>query len=286
MLYPNDDKEYPLGGTEEYLRNLKAFWQASEVVLDITHKHSVAPILIFLYGSRLYGLHREDSDYEFIVVYIEPIENFFRADRKPRMRLPHAKIGENIEYNSYEAIEFIREMLRSNPTVLEVSRWYISWYMAGKGETFLKLYDKCLKFVNLGALARHYIGMAHSICKRFLVGKASIKPYHAYRCLYNILYILEAKSRPVNDTVSTIKQVHSYGTPEKFGISWLKKEEVIKKVRRITPVSKEDCNKILESLSVLYKILKEKDFNVVKPTKEDMNEINSILYRLHRGIHL
>ncbi len=71
--------------------------------------------LCTLAGSRAYGTHRQDSDYDYVGVYQLPNTAFFGL----RAPVEHVKLDEP-DVKLYELGKFVRLMLACNPNALEV----------------------------------------------------------------------------------------------------------------------------------------------------------------------
>lgn len=75
-------------------------------------------ILRALTGSRCYGTNREDSDYDWKSVFIQPTSDILRVNGGPK-RTNHSQVGEEDEV-SYELSHFLHLSVQCNPAVLEV----------------------------------------------------------------------------------------------------------------------------------------------------------------------
>ncbi len=72
-------------------------------------------------GSRAYGLHREDSDYDIKRVYIQqPMVMFSVDDKSKTHTYKHIYKGIEADYVDYELRTFTKLAAKSNPTVLEM----------------------------------------------------------------------------------------------------------------------------------------------------------------------
>ena len=48
-------------------------------VTELCDKHGVEPMYVFFTGSRAYGYHKEDSDYDVLFVFKRPVADYFRV---------------------------------------------------------------------------------------------------------------------------------------------------------------------------------------------------------------
>ncbi|MFC3499711.1 DNA polymerase beta superfamily protein [Micromonospora krabiensis] len=81
-------------------------------MIELVERHTVLAVVV---GSRAYGLHGPDSDYDRRGVYAAPTRAFWRLDKPPT----HLD-GPAAEQFSWEFERFCLLALQGNPTVLEV----------------------------------------------------------------------------------------------------------------------------------------------------------------------
>ncbi|MEU8392683.1 nucleotidyltransferase domain-containing protein [Micromonospora sp. NPDC048842] len=81
-------------------------------MIDLVERHTVLAVVV---GSRAYGLHDRDSDYDRRGVYVAPTRAFWHLDKPPT----HLD-GPAVEQFSWEFERFCVLALQGNPTVLEV----------------------------------------------------------------------------------------------------------------------------------------------------------------------
>ncbi|ROO62338.1 hypothetical protein EDC02_4314 [Micromonospora sp. Llam0] len=81
-------------------------------VSELVERHTVLAVVV---GSRAYGLHGPDSDYDRRGVYVAPTRAFWQLDKPPT----HLD-GPAPEQFSWEIERFCTLALQGNPTVLEV----------------------------------------------------------------------------------------------------------------------------------------------------------------------
>lgn len=80
-------------------------------------------IIRIVNGSRLYGTFQEDSDHDYIAIYVEPAEIVF-SDRKIETSLLHDRNPEErnvdggIDGIAYSLRHFIKLALDGNPSIL------------------------------------------------------------------------------------------------------------------------------------------------------------------------
>lgn len=75
-------------------------------------------ILKVLVGSRAYGLHDKNSDYDYRSVYVLPTSKILSLNHK--YKGTHWLEGENKDNTSYEIGHFLQLATKCNPTILEV----------------------------------------------------------------------------------------------------------------------------------------------------------------------
>ncbi|WP_410821016.1 DNA polymerase beta superfamily protein [Micromonospora sp. 050-3] len=81
-------------------------------MIELVERHTVLAVVV---GSRAYGLHDKDSDYDRRGVYAAPTRAFWHLDKPPT----HLD-GPAVEQFSWEFERFCVLALQGNPTVLEV----------------------------------------------------------------------------------------------------------------------------------------------------------------------
>jgi predicted nucleotidyltransferase len=84
------------------------------------------PHFLVLSGSRLYGTHREDSDYDYRGVYLEPIEELFgfQQSKNYERKEPDTAI--------YPLKSFLHLALQGNPNILEVLFAHRDYWMTNE----------------------------------------------------------------------------------------------------------------------------------------------------------
>jgi len=201
------------------------------------------------------------------------------VDRAPKLYISNTEIGEEIDYSGFEVTRFTRDLLKTNPTLIEITSEKPVWYLQNKFEILERIINICLLFINLKALAKHYLGMTLTFCKNFSKGQNQ-KSHHIIRCLYNTLYIVFFKEKPLIQSIKTVEAIHSASNKELP--SWLNKETSLAELLRRKRITIDKCNAIRE---FLLENLKERidklDIKIARPNESIIRELNKLIHQLH-----
>lgn len=141
-----------------------------------------------LAGSRSYGLHTEDSDYDWRGVYIAPSTELFS------LKLPPEQINKpNSDEQYWELAKFIKLSLKANPNILEVL-FSQKEHVDVCSDVFRNVLDNRDKFLSKLAY-KTYRGYAQSQLKR-MEGKSDEEinwkhAMHMLRLLYGLKGLLK-----------------------------------------------------------------------------------------------
>ena len=137
-------------------------------------------------GSRAWGFASDNSDYDVRFIYMRPMQEYLRLDRKKDV-LNFLTDSSLLDINGWDLDKTLKLMYRSNPTLYE---WLSSPIVYIKTDFADQLKEMCRRyFVSKNSLF-HYIGMAENNNKEFLRNKefVSVKKY-----LYVFLPLLSCK---------------------------------------------------------------------------------------------
>lgn len=77
-------------------------------------------ILRVLIGSRAHGLARDDSDYDYRAVHIDPLRSIVKDELTVGGKHTATSMGEGQDFVSYEIGHFLKLAMKCNPSILEV----------------------------------------------------------------------------------------------------------------------------------------------------------------------
>jgi predicted nucleotidyltransferase len=119
-------------------------------------------ILKTLVGSRLHGLHNDNSDYDWRGIFKEPVINILSPFKKQRS---NSWIEGKEDDTSYELIHFCKLAASCNPTVLEVLWSSQIKYkdLEGIGDYLI---DNRLKFLDTEKIYLSHLGYAENQIKK------------------------------------------------------------------------------------------------------------------------
>lgn len=147
-------------------------------------------ILEALTGSRAYNLHNEDSDYDHIGIWVEPIDRFIGVGGFNPKSQTRKNDERNITY--HELGKFCALALKCNPTILEVL-W--AWHfdaLTGAAERLIAVRQS---FLSELYVRDAYIGYASQqlgrLAKRPDAARYSKHARHCFRLLIQARQLLE-----------------------------------------------------------------------------------------------
>lgn len=112
-------------------------------------------------GSRLHGLERPDSDYDYRGVYISSLKEFLSPFKKQKTT---SWIEGNIDDTSYELAHFCKEATKGNATILEV---FFSDQIIEDSPVAKEMRDNWYKFMNTTQFVDASRGYAHNQWNKF-----------------------------------------------------------------------------------------------------------------------
>ena len=114
-----------------------------------------------LVGSRLHGLHTEQSDYDYRGIHIQPLKNIL----SPFQTIKNTSWIEGDEDNtSYELADFCKQAVHGNATILEV---FFSDQIISTSLTADKLRQNWSKFIDTRKFIMASRGYAHNQWNKF-----------------------------------------------------------------------------------------------------------------------
>ena len=151
-------------------------------------------------GSRAWGFHSPDSDYDVRFVYRHPTEWYLGIeDRKDFMELP---INAELDISGFDIRKLLKLFWSSNPTIFE---WIQSPVIYRQEDVFINGLHALVKdYFSPKVGLHHYIGLTKNTFENFLQGEAlKLKKYfYALRPILAARWIVESGTCPpmqIND---------------------------------------------------------------------------------------
>jgi len=109
-----------------------------------------------LVGSRLHNLHREDSDYDWRGIHINPIKAILSPFKKTKNT---SWIEGDVDSTSYELVDFCKQATHGNATILEV---FFSNEIKVDSEIAKEMRDNWKMFIDTDKFVAASRGYAHN----------------------------------------------------------------------------------------------------------------------------
>ena len=219
----------------------------------IEEKKDIKILFAIESGSRAWGMHSKDSDYDVRFVYIRPeVNDYLRINKLPEV-IEHQE--DDMDCLGFDIFKFTKLLLNSNPSVIE---WLNSDIIYIDDEETKELFRKYIEeHFNPLALYHHYRSMCKQNYLKYLKTNLMMthkKYLYCMRGLVNAKYVENYKSIPpisFNNTINTI--------------SGLANEDVMDKIKEIIQLKKEGFKQIKVSKIHLFESYIEE---FIKETKE------------------
>ena len=221
---------------------------------------SSVEIVRSLVGSRAHGLHREDSDYDWRGIFVQPTSEILSLGYKPH---PIQWIEGKEDFTSYEIGHFLMLATKANPSVLELLVSPHMQTLETKGRNWGAELCLLLPYLYTPQDAFNaFCGYSHNQRKKLLEDKDGRKWKYslAYiRTLYNLIDLLSTGSfrLAVSDAQrkSELEQIRDGGYTVGAVINKAEQLKDVAEQLLLTVVNKQDLNKVNTFLLDIRKAL-------------------------------
>lgn len=135
-------------------------------------------------GSRSWGMHSEDSDYDVRFVYVRPLRDYLRLE-KGRDTIEW-RLDEVLDVTGWDLMKFLRLARDSNPTVFE---WLTTSLVYAESSDFARVREVVPSCFSPKASAFHYLGIERSNENAYLKAERVV----AKKYLYIVRALLAAR---------------------------------------------------------------------------------------------
>lgn len=170
----------------------------STAIINLELQHNVKILCAVESGSRIWGFHSEDSDYDVRFIYVRPVADYLTVTpRRDTIEIPikyDRTVAADLDMNGWDIKKALHLAAGSNRALVE---WVQSPIIYKHGEDFETFKSFVLENVNLQGLYQHYSGWSRSIWSK---ETPTAKSYcYALRTALAAHYIYHyAKVPPVN----------------------------------------------------------------------------------------
>lgn len=241
---------------------------------------NVIPLYYAESGSRLWGFHSEDSDFDIRGIHLVSQKDYFRLDRPNEVV---EVLDGDLDLVSFSLDKAFSLLANSNPSLLEWFRGDIVYLNNFKG--YKKLKEEVLKEINLKALFWHYVSMGKQNYVKYVEKDKQYtykKVLYVLRGLLSADFIYQKKQIPPLDFEDLVEKLAFEKKIEKLLKEILRKkkertekdlvenkEEVLKVVKKFfEKVSTEDVeptgnkHKLWEILNTYSVKIKEEHYRI------------------------
>ncbi len=220
-------------------------------------------------GSRLHGLHTENSDYDYRGIHISPLKNVLSPFRKQRTT---TWLESDVDDTSYELAEFCKLATKGNATILEV---FFSDQIMDSSPIADEMRKNWYKFIDTHHFVNASRGYAHNQWNKF----------------YNFESAgVKGQERTAKFAVAFLRvmwQCEQFLLTGEFKCN-LKECDMFNLLKRIKPMSREEVQKVLPEIVAA---MSEMDMRVAKAEgdakpeilnmKPDLEWVERFIYRAY-----
>jgi len=177
-----------------------------QFILKTTKEQDILPLFYAESGSRLWGFHSKDSDYDIRGIHLLSKENYFKISKSKEVVEVMEGKKDLVSFSIDKAFQLI---LNSNPSLLEWFRGDIIYF--NKIENYEKLKSEVLKNINLKALYHHYISMGKQNYIKYIEKEKQFtykKVLYVLRGVLSAIYVYNKKTAPPLQTDTLISQLN------------------------------------------------------------------------------
>ena len=154
-------------------------------------------------GSRAYGTHTENSDYDIKFIYMKNIEEYISLNDQLQT-ISWMDESETYDFIGYDLKKALILCKKSNPTFYEIAS-------SLKTYVYSKFFEKI--FFSRPALYTHYRGMLHSQFKKYhqdIMTESHVKKYlHLFRVYLQLDFMLKYNTYPPTSIETILEYVEN-----------------------------------------------------------------------------
>ena len=184
-------------------QNQSKLLEIEQILSSFEAEHGFTILYAAEAGSRCWGMHSEDSDYDVRFVFIYPDHHYLQLD-EPKDYVGNitkysAMHGQPIDASGWDIRKSLRLLRKSNASLVE---WLMSpiryrdWHLRFRDEVLRSVRTH----LGLGRLAHHYLGLAQGHTKSYLdpehKDQSLKKVLYTIRCFLAARYILDRREMP------------------------------------------------------------------------------------------
>lgn len=221
---------------------------------EIETKENINIIYAVEAGSRAYGLHSSQSDYDVRFIYLRPLDFYLKLEEtKDTLEYP---ISNHLDINGWDLKKTLRLLYGSNPTVFE---WFQSPIIYKETDLSQKLNKISNNYFTPQKTLYHYYGIAKRNYKEYFQKETvEIKKYlYILRAILACDYILQNQTPPPILFSELQKQLPKNLLPESEKLILTKTNEPnIKNVQKVKILDEYIEYQLENILKEIYKLPK------------------------------
>ena len=136
-----------------------------EKLSQIEERENIRIIYACESGSRAWGFASPDSDYDVRFVFVRPVQDYLKVKEIPDFI--DAELNEDYDINGWDLKKFCKQLYKSNPVIFE---WADSPIVYKTSDDWEKLKAMMKDYVCQKTMIYHYLGLANSSIKKYLIG--------------------------------------------------------------------------------------------------------------------
>ncbi len=213
-------------------------------ILKTAKEQNIIPLFYAESGSRLWGFHSKDSDFDIRGIHLIPREDYFKITKSKDV----VEIMESEkDFVSFSIDKAFSLLSSSNPSLLEWFRGDVIYLNNIKG--YEKLKSEVLKNINLKALYHHYVSMGKQNYIKYVEKEKQFtykKILYVLRGLLSAIYIYNKNKAPPLRTENLIKELDFEKPAENLLNAILEKKKAGSEKQLVK--EKDSVRKIIDSL--------------------------------------
>ena len=247
-------------------------------VTELCDKHGVEPMYVFFTGSRAYGYHKEDSDFDILFVFKRPVADYFRVHPLP----DEIKVADK-DVKGWDLRKFCSILCKSGWNAFEALHCRVAFPFVGHAMSFnhLKHLARSGDFYEPMKVAKTMVGCSARDLAKYdtAEGNKKLKYFLSYaRMVMSARYcVLHTTYPPVNFLTLAHMSLHE---PEKYEMM---KELVKARVegKDATPYL-ETMNCLMDDFKNLCETLKGsvKNYDYKEKDEEKMKLMDDFVYKV------